>query len=254
MSEINHEEITKSLGAYALDATSDDERLAIAEHLDRCEICRNEVTEHFEIVSLLVGDGEPVPEGLWSRIVNKLEEEPPALGDIEVISAPRHRRPNAVPGNRMINVLAAITAIAALIAAIAGLGAISENGRLNKLQSRVNAGSVEQSALAASSNPANRHITLSSDDGKYQVDSVITADGQGFITGGNLPQLASDHVYQLWAESDGKDISVGLLGRKAQPIVFWLPANAVALTLTEESNTGAVSATSPYVVQGSLRT
>src|SRR5688500_16211680 len=71
------EELDELLGAYALDAVSEDERRAIDEYLRVNPRARAEVEEHREVASLLAWSGTPAPEGLWDKIASSLDESPP---------------------------------------------------------------------------------------------------------------------------------------------------------------------------------
>ncbi len=81
---MTHSELEELLGAYALDAVEEDERLEVEEHLLTCPRCRGR------------GGGSPRggghagqsrrtrpppsrPESCWGRIAASLQEEPPAL-------------------------------------------------------------------------------------------------------------------------------------------------------------------------------
>src|SRR5688500_178006 len=71
--ELTHEEIRELLGAFALDATSDEERLEIEAHLSSCPRCRAEVADHRETASMLAAVGAPAPEGVWEGIASALD-------------------------------------------------------------------------------------------------------------------------------------------------------------------------------------
>jgi anti-sigma factor RsiW len=50
---MDHDEASRLLGAYALDALDDTEHCRIEAHLDECTRCRSEISRHRHIVALL---------------------------------------------------------------------------------------------------------------------------------------------------------------------------------------------------------
>jgi anti-sigma factor RsiW len=85
---MEHAEIKELLGAYALDAVEPEEADEIERHLATCPRCRAEVMEHREVAGLLGYAGSDAPPGLWDRIVETLEEPPPALRLGRVLGEP----------------------------------------------------------------------------------------------------------------------------------------------------------------------
>ena len=66
------------LGAYALDAVSDEERRMVDEYLMVSPRARQEVSEHREVATMLAWTGMSAPDGLWERIAASLDSaEPP---------------------------------------------------------------------------------------------------------------------------------------------------------------------------------
>ena len=65
------------LGAYALDAVSDEERREVEQYLAVNPRARAEVAAHREVATMLAWSGTPAPDGLWERIAGQLESEAP---------------------------------------------------------------------------------------------------------------------------------------------------------------------------------
>ncbi len=71
---MSHADASELLGAYALDAVEADEAAAIDEHLRTCPRCRDELRGHREVVGLLAYAGQEAPEGLWDRVVARIND------------------------------------------------------------------------------------------------------------------------------------------------------------------------------------
>ena len=71
---ITHADASEALGAYALDAVEPEEAAAIEAHLETCPRCRAELSSHREVVGLLAYAGQEAPEGLWDRVVSRIND------------------------------------------------------------------------------------------------------------------------------------------------------------------------------------
>ena len=71
---ITHADASESLGAFALDAVEPEEAAAIEAHLETCPRCRAELSSHREVVGLLAYAGQEAPEGLWDRVVSRIND------------------------------------------------------------------------------------------------------------------------------------------------------------------------------------
>ncbi len=149
---------------------------------------------------------------------------------------------------RAAAILIVVAAVAVMVATVAGVAAVRHKGELDRLQKNLTDGSVEQSALRASQNPANRHVTLTSADKQYYVDVVVSDEGLGFVLRSNLPSPSDGYDYQLWADSDGHKISLGVMGGKVGATAFNVPKGSTALSITKEQSGGSVSPSEPPVV------
>ena len=129
---IDRNELDELLGAYALDAVSDEERQAVEEYLLVDPRARQEVAEHREVATLLAWSGTAAPEGLWDRIAAQLDEPAPApMGRLaEVMSLEQARADLAAgaaarPSRRRWMRSAAAWAVASAAAAVVAIVVVS---------------------------------------------------------------------------------------------------------------------------------
>ncbi len=244
---MNPAEIEALLGAYSLDAVSDDERREIEAYLATDPRAREEVAQHREVASMLAFTGAPAPDGLWDRIAASLEESPPPA---EVSLAPVTRLASERARRRRWTRLVATGAAAAAVA----IGLLTaEVVHLNhKVDSAAVADPIEQGAQRALKDPTARVAHLASADGRYDVLAAVRPDGTGFLVPHKLPPAAEGHTYQLWGILDGKPISLGLLGREPSVVSFRADGPVTTLAVTEEDRHGAVAPTQTPVMAGDL--
>ena len=235
-------EIEALIGAYALDAVEPDERAAVEAHLVDCPRCRAELAEHLEAASFLSYGGAPAPEALWGRIVSALEEPPPAMR-LEVVGGPT--RPPASPASpvqegarggwtsrRLVGVLAAAAAVAVVVM---GAALVHQRSQIDDLHRNLAASALIRSAAQAQADPASQHLSLRSpSNGDVTATAVISPSGTGYLTASDLPALGSDRTYQLWGETGGKVISLGLLGRSPRLVAFSAHGSFQGLAVTDE--------------------
>ena len=70
----------------------------------------------------------------------------------------------------------------------------------------------------------------------------------------DLPALAADRTYQLWALADGQKISAGVLGARPQVVAFrYAPSGLSGFAVTDEHAGGVVSTQNAPVVLGTLQ-
>ncbi len=260
---MKHSEIMELLGVYALDAVDDDERQAVAHHLDECAQCRLEVAEHREVAGMLGSGWSPAPEGVWDRIAESLEETPPplrmppetmhrpvapALPDpARAPSAPvsldaerRRRRPLGGVGRA---VAAAGIAASVAVAALVGVNLVGTDGPADDLA---------EVAAAAASRPDARRVAMQSPDGTLTAEAVVLSGGTGYVLESNLPALPPDRTYQLWAVVGTSKISVGVLGQTVGPAAFRAAADVSAFAITNESGGGVIVSQQPPTVIGTV--
>jgi anti-sigma-K factor RskA len=244
---MNPNEIEALLGAYALDAVSDDERREIEAYLATDPRAREEVAQHREVASMLAFTGAPAPEGLWDRIAASLEESPPpaevSLAPVTRLAEERARR------RRWTRLVAAGAAAAAVAIGLLTAEVVDLN---HKVDSARVADPIEQGAQQALKDPTARVAHLASADGRYDVLAAVRPDGTGFLVPHKLPAAAPGHTYQLWGIVDGKPISLGLLGREPSVVSFRADGPVTTLAVTEEDRAGAVAPTQTPVMAGDL--
>jgi Anti-sigma-K factor rskA, C-terminal/Putative zinc-finger len=244
-----HDEFQELLGAYALDAVEDDDRLLVEDHLRTCAACREEVQAHREVAAHLAEAGA-APTQLWGRIAASLhaDEGGEGLGTIYPLARPRRRwLPAALAG----------AAAAVVVAALAVLGwqVHHESGQVDRLRAAVGPPSVARAAEAALADPNARLAVLASADGRLQVTGVLEPDGSGYLVrASDLPTLAAGRTYQLWGVVGSQKISLGLLGPAPSVVAFHAGAPVSALAITAEAGGGAIQPTSAPVVSGAVRT
>ena len=264
------EEIEELLGAYALDAVDPEERVLVEEHLASCPRCRAELADHLAVAALLGNTGAPAPAGVWSRIVDSLEEPPPALRlSVAPLDSTTPRSPRdegASPGDRAPGVpltggrwrprRVLWLAVAAAAALIVGLGAVvvHQDRRLDRMQREVAAGrGLESVVVDAMADPANHTMTLTSPSGEdMSATAVMTTEGTGYLMTTSMPALPDDRTYQLWGQNGDQVISLGVLGPQPHLAAFPISEELTGLAITEEVQGGVPSSSNPalLVAQG----
>jgi anti-sigma-K factor RskA len=248
--DLTHTEIEELLGAYALDAVETEERAAIAAHLDECPRCRAEVEAHLEVAGLLGNAGAAAPPGIWDRIADQLEGTPPPT----VFPLDRARVP--APARRWsTGARVAIAAVAAVSVLLAGLALVTirdQQQEIDDLAARVEASGTDDPAADALADPDSRLVDLESGDGALAVRAVVSPDGAGYLLGEDLPALATDRTYQLWALTPDDTISLGVLGHAPGVFAFHVDDPTTGLALTEEEAGGVDQTENSPLVSGTL--
>jgi anti-sigma-K factor RskA len=250
--ELSRRELDELLGAYALDAVDDDEREQVDTYLDRTPEARSLVAENRETAALLSHSGTEAPPGLWERIEQTLEEEPPQLatplpGGVVAFESrrARFRRRIAVA----VGVAAAVVVVSSLTVKV-----VQQDDRIDELSREAGNGSVLAAAETASRDPQADRVTLSSTDGALEARAVYLPDGDGFLVENNLRPLPPDRTYQLWAllgdPGAERAISAGVLGPDPGVTAFRVQGPVAGLAITDEQSPGSVSPSNPALIQG----
>lgn len=275
--ELTHDEIEELLGAYALDAVSPEEADAVELHLRDCPRCRAEVAQHRETAGVLAYAGSPAPSQLWDRIADALEADdsaPPELDLARVVSmTDRAERRAAMerearrsgrrgdrrarrPGDRRalpLRVAAASAAVAAGVIGVLGVQVARLDDRTDQLADALGREGLDQAVQVALFDASARRIEMRSEDGARFAQAVVRDNGDGFIVRDNLPGLADDRTYQVWAIVGDQPVSIGVLGNDPGVAAFKVSAPGVTmLALTAERAGGAAAPTSSPVVAGML--
>ena len=259
------QEIEELLGAYALDAVDPDEREAVEEHLATCPRCRAELADHLAVAALLANTGSPAPAGVWSKIVDSLEEPPPALrlsispaeSEPATLSESDPAGPNeggavvALAGrSRSRRVMWLAVAAAAVV--ILGLGGmvLRQDRRLDQMQREVAAANgLEGVVVNAMADPANHTMTLTSPSGEdMSATAVMTTEGTGYLMTTSLPALPDDRTYQLWGMDGDKVISLGVLGTQPHLAAFPISEGLTGLAITDEVQGGVPASSNPALL------
>lgn len=237
------------LGAYALDAVSEEERRSVEDYLLANPRAAAEVHEHREVATMLAWSGTDAPDGLWDRIAGRLEGSARAseseLGDVLPMRASRPARTWARPAVAWV-----VGTAAAALVAVAAVRVSSDD-------------SVPTSSVGlvadvrdAYANPQSVQADLvSGSDGSLKVRAVIDPDGHGYLIADSLPELDGSRTYQLWGQlvGSGRLVSLGLLGSSPSTEAFTVDGRLDLLAITDEAAGGVVSSTNPVVVAGSPR-
>jgi len=249
---LDHEAIEELLGAFALDAVDEEERLAIEDHLRDCPRCREEVRQHREAAAHLAFAGAPAPQGIWNRIVAELEPAipEPELARLYPLQARRQGRWWTVAP-------AAAAAVLLIVVGVLGWEIHDQGHRIHEINAAIGARDLDQAVRDAALDPRSARATLLGGNGRVQLDAVIAPDGSGFLVptpGDQLPTLPASQTYQLWALIGTQKISMGVLGpHPAQVVAFQASAPGIdALAITAEHAGGVVASTHAPVAVGSF--
>lgn len=191
---IPERDLDELLGAFALDAIDDDERMEIETYLDSAPRARAEVERHREVASLLAYSGAKAPSGLWDRISGSLYEQ--SAPPISLVSY-RRRVPTLVA-----------SAAAAVVFGVLGVGI----GRgLSPARAVTAADAMALAFGEAMADPQSHYVSLIGDD-DMKVPVVVLPSGIGFVAGSMLPPAGDGRTWQLWGEMNGTMVSLGVLG------------------------------------------
>lgn len=253
--ELSHEEATGLLGAYALDALEPVERQSVDRHVLGCEACLAEIAEHREVAGLLTPGWARPPAGLWDKIAASLEEVPPPLDLAPVIALKSARGRTVAQPKRGISAgIAAMVAVAAVaMIGFLGVRVADDRRRIDQLAGGAHVEELQRTVNAALADPSARKVELASTDGYRSAQAVVLPDGTGYLVKTNLPALAKERTYQLWALIGTSRISVGVLGQEPKVVPFKMDGEVWALAITEESAGGVESTKKDPVVLGRIQ-
>lgn len=252
-----HDDIAELLGAYALNAVDPDERAMVDAHLADCPRCRAELHDHLQVAAMLGNTGGDAPDGVWDRIASTLEESPPPMRlTLPPREAPGDATTNVVPlaarrrtGGRLA--FAALGAAAALVIGVLGAKVVQQDDELDRINAALEADTLLSAANVALLDPDAAQTTLTSPDGRVSASAVVLPDGTGFLMADDLPALDGARTYQLWGQTGGGLISLGLLGAEPGEVVpFQTGGEVAALAITEEVAGGVAQSENPPTVLG----
>jgi anti-sigma-K factor RskA len=219
----DHVDIQELLGAYALDALSDDERRLLEAHLATCETCRAELAELRLAVNALplsIDERDASPS-LRDRLRAAAEadlatngaEEPPS--DTVVPFEPRTERGTPRPLRRT-----RLPWAAAAVFLLFGLGMLGWNLSLRQ--------SNNQQVIALQAAPG---VTGASGELIYLKDQQVI-----IVKPNNLPALAAGQVYELWLIQGETAVPSGVFGAGERQVAIAANLNqyqALAITIED---------------------
>lgn len=254
MSE-DEQRLDELLGAYALDAVSDDERREIEEYLLIDPRARAEVAAHREVATMLAWTGVAAPDGLWEQIAGKLDGTAPMpTGELAAVlsfDAASARRDSesaaaAATGRGKKSVRRSFARSVGAWAGAATAAAVIAVFVVNIVQGRDERGTaIEVLAERARDDRDSTIATLVASDGTVGGEAVIDQDGHGYLLAGDLPTLGRDRTYQLWGVIDGEAISLGVLGSSPEVETFTVDGPVTQLVVTNEVAGGVISNGNP---------
>ena len=239
---MDHNELRELTGAYALGILTDDERVALENHLRDCRSCADEVRESIEATSALAVGVKQIdpPASLRGRV-------------LAAATASREPRPTATLPRRSFGSLPYWLSAAATLAAVAlGLYALNLRTRVEDLEARLRvATSATDSmqkqliSLSAEASEAQRRFRILAARDVRRIDlagvppaadaaaQAFWSPTQGlFLAGTNLPALPAGRVYQLWMISpeQAAPLSMALLTPDAGGRVTTITPNPAGVT------------------------
>ena len=251
---MTHDEASALLGAYALDAVSEEEAALLSAHVDECPRCTAELAEHREVAGMLGNMGGDAPRDLWERIATQATrpaDAPLRTPDVVVGTrapgAPRRHR-TARSRRAPWAALATVATVAAVTIVLMASQISTLNGKVDHLATVSQRQGISLSEQAALLQPSTRRVMLTSapqtTTGVAEV--VLVRSGLSYFVNDELGALPRTETYQLWGiDSKGKAVSLGLLGARPTvvPFVANLPRPPTTYAVTVERATGVVAPT-----------
>jgi hypothetical protein len=237
---VTHDDIQELLGAYALDAVDAGEVAAVEDHLRECPRCRAEVAEHRETAAFLAHAGADAPADLWDRIAGAIDAPAPVVPLAPTLGRKQARR--RVP-SRWPAAVALVGAAAAIVIGVLVVQVRDQDARLGRMEAA--------SDVFASAMDQPGAVVVHMDTGDTELPVVMTSDGKAYLQARALPTLEGGRTYQLWGASGDDLVSVAVMGRNPDVIVFDATGYS-ALAITEERAPGVVRSENPPVASGEL--
>lgn len=258
----SHEEIQGLLGAHALDAVDAEEAEAVEHHLQECPRCAAEVADHREVAAMLAYTGAPAPEGVWTRIVESLEEPPPAMN--LPLSPPAPTEASASPAPAKVTELsiwrdrvrqlpvAAVAAVFIVVGLVAGV-LIGTLDRDDPAPSEIAQPTLEDIVRQVMNDPSASKVALTSaDDDDLTATAAVDGDGSGYLLATTLPALDESETYQLWGVGGDTVVSLGVLGNAPDVVAFHVDEQIDTLVITAEVAGGVPQSENPALLAGEL--
>jgi len=258
-----HYDIQNLLGAYAIDAVSEDERRLVEVHIPNCGECSSELIGHLQVVALLGDSQTTAPTEPWARIEQQLAGVEPLEFDVpDTVPTGVEQLPSTASAQlasaleksktrtRKISVVLKLAASVVALALLIGVYSQSSDGNPSGRPKSVTISTATLYRQAVSSSGA-RIITLHSPKSGLQSVVVVTTTGAGFVDASAMAKLDRTQTYQLWGISKTAAISLGLLGTRPEISAFTTNGQQefMSYAITVEPASGSVVPTQPPVVQ-----
>jgi anti-sigma-K factor RskA len=271
MAPVEHDELSRLLAVYSLDALPADEAALLEDHLVGCPSCQTELQALREVAGLLGSSGASAPEGAWDRIARELSVPPTnprrSLPANEVVApvasqgAPAEAAPRQAPQNGAHRWRgppawrAAAVGLAAALAVVVGVlsyRVVDLNNRVDQLQSALRGEGTAQLVALALANPDHKSVLLTTKSSSLHALVVVLPDGHAYWVEDDLAALPTSSTYQLWALSSGKVVSLGVMGPEPRDVAFLVEVPMTELMVTAEPVGGVPAPTTPVLVSGAL--
>ena len=235
------------VGAYVMDAVSDDDRASFEHHLAGCESCQAEVRGLREATARLAAAAEVRPRA------ELREQTMQAAGLIRQLPPVTRDRPPAPAGWRRTWLPRLAVAAAAVFLVLAvGMGTVMHGAEHRLDQAR---GSSHAMAVVLGSPDATMLTAKLTSGGRATI--VMSHRYRSLVfTAAGLPALPSARAYQLWVMRPGGPRSAGLLAAgpdgRAGPMVISGLARGDRVGLTVEPAGGSARPTAPAILMITL--
>jgi anti-sigma-K factor RskA len=257
--ELTRAELDELLPLFALDALDGEELEQVARYVERDEDARVEVESLREAVSFLPPHDQRAPASLWAGIEGSLEAPTAGVAapPLRLVSGDAPMSPSSVAKPRRgRRVVAALAAAAIVLAVVLGVQVVRQQGRIDDLAAEVHRDPMEEQAMTARGSPDAHVIPLDAMTGDAGAEIVMLPDGTGYLMGRELPELAADQTYQLWARvgdgSDARMVSLGVLGSAPGISPFRLATAPSMFEVTTEPARGSDTPEGAVVLRGAV--
>ena len=221
---MTHDEAAELLGAYALDAVSEEEAALIAAHVEECPRCTAELAEHVEVAGMLGNMGGDAPRELWDRIASQATRPvgaPDRVPPIAIgtgLDAGHRRDARRSPWV----VVGAVVAVAAVAISLMAVQISDLNGKVDHLNAMYQQQAIARAEQVALLQPSTKRVLLVAAPGAAQPEAelVVVRSGLSFFVNDRLAALPVSKTYQLWAIAGAKAVSLGLLGQRPTVVPF----------------------------------
>jgi len=221
---VNHDEAAELLGAYALDAVSEEEAALIAAHVEECPRCTAELAEHLEVAGMLGNMGGDAPRELWDRIASQATRPggaPDRVPPVAIGTGLDARRRRDARRSAWV-VVGAVAAVAAVAIALMAVQISDLNGKVDHLNAMYQQQAIARAEQAALLQPSTKRVLLVASPGSAhpEAELVVVRSGLSFFVNDRLAALPASKTYQLWAIAGAKAVSLGLLGQRPTVVPF----------------------------------